>query len=30
VLTFMPPLVVEQEALDALVGRLDEVLARAE
>jgi len=26
VLTFMPPLIVEQEALDALVGRLDEVL----
>jgi alanine-glyoxylate transaminase/(R)-3-amino-2-methylpropionate-pyruvate transaminase len=29
VLTFMPPLVVEQEALDALVERLDEVLATA-
>jgi 4-aminobutyrate aminotransferase/4-aminobutyrate aminotransferase/(S)-3-amino-2-methylpropionate transaminase len=30
VLTLMPPLVVEQDALDALAGRLDEVLARAE
>lgn len=29
VLTFMPPLVVEREALDALAGRLDEVLGKA-
>jgi 4-aminobutyrate aminotransferase/4-aminobutyrate aminotransferase/(S)-3-amino-2-methylpropionate transaminase len=28
VLTFMPPLVVEPEALDRLVGRLDEALSR--
>jgi 4-aminobutyrate aminotransferase/4-aminobutyrate aminotransferase/(S)-3-amino-2-methylpropionate transaminase len=28
VLTFLPPLVVEPEALDRLVGRLDEALAR--
>ena len=29
VLTFMPPLIVEQEALDALVERLDDVLSAA-
>jgi 4-aminobutyrate aminotransferase-like enzyme len=30
VLTIMPPLVVEQEALDGLVDRIDELLARDE
>jgi 4-aminobutyrate aminotransferase len=30
VLTIMPPLVVEQEALDGLVDRIDELLARHE